>query len=245
MNGLPGSESSRGSSLAPDDSTLSRVLEPEVMDTAAEALAYDAMDHREVNRRFAAELLTALDAAGLPPDIEVLDLGTGTAQIPIELCRQSPTLRVLAIDLSAEMLRLAEQNVTRAGLTARVRLELVDAKRLPFADGQFAAVASNSIVHHIPRPLETLREAVRVLRKPGGLIFVRDLSRPLDDAHVRQLVAAYAADANDHQRQLFDDSLRAALSVADIRALVTQLGFDGNTVRATTDRHWTWSAVRH
>ena len=243
MNGLPRSDSSGGPALAPDDSTLARVLEPEVMDTAAEAAAYDAMDHGEVNRRFAADFLAALAEAGLPPDVEILDLGTGTAQIPIELCRQSPTLRVLAIDLSAEMLHLAEQNVERAGLAKRIHLELVDAKRLPFADGQFAAVASNSIVHHIPDPLETLKEAVRVLRKPNGLIFLRDLARPLDDARVRQLVAMYAADANEYQRQLFDDSLRAALAISEIRALVTQLGFDSQSVRATTDRHWTWSAV--
>jgi ubiquinone/menaquinone biosynthesis C-methylase UbiE len=238
MNGVP-----RDSSFAPDESTLPRVLEPEVMDTAAEAAAYDAMDHSEVNRRFAADFLAALNDAGLPPDVEVLDLGTGTAQIPIELCRQSSTLRVLAIDLSVEMLRLAEQNVDHAGLADRIRLQLVDAKQLPFADGQFAAVVSNSIVHHIPEPLGTLQEAVRVLRKPGGLIFIRDLARPHDDARVRELVDAYAADASDHQRQLFDDSLRAALSVAGIRALVTRLGFDGRSVQSTTDRHWTWSAM--
>jgi len=57
------------------------------------------------------------------------------------------------------------------------------------------------------------------------------------------LLCPYAADANNHQRQLFDDSLRAALSVAEIRGLVTSLGFEGNSVLATTDRHWSWSAV--
>ncbi len=229
--------------LASDHSCLTRVLESEVMDTAKEACDYDAMDHSEVNRRFAADFLAALAAAGLRSDVEVLDLGTGTAQIPIELCRQSPTLRVLAIDLSAQMLRLAAENVARAGLTDRIQLQQVDAKRLPFADGHFAAVVSNSIVHHIPEPLATLAEAVRVLRKPGGLAFFRDLSRPRDDAEVRHLVDTYAANCNAHQRKLFDDSLRAALSVSDIRALISQLGFDGQSVQPTTDRHWTWSAT--
>jgi ubiquinone/menaquinone biosynthesis C-methylase UbiE len=229
--------------LATEHSSLARVLEPEVMDTALEAADYDTMDHSQVNRVFAADFLAALAAAGLAADVEVLDLGTGTAQIPIELCRQCPTLRVLAIDLSAEMLKLAARNVAAAGLSERIRLQQVDAKRLPFADGQFAAVMSNSIVHHIPDPRGTLADAVRVLHRPRGLLFIRDLARPRDDAEVQQLVATYAADANDHQRQLFDDSLRAALSVAEIRALVQQLGFDSSTVQATTDRHWTWSAV--
>ena len=38
---------------------LKRVLEPEVMDTPEEAIAYDEMDHSEVNRRFVADLLAA------------------------------------------------------------------------------------------------------------------------------------------------------------------------------------------
>ena len=124
----------------------------------------------------------------------------------------------------------------------RIRLERVDAKRLPYADGQFAAVMSNSIVHHMPQPREVLAEAVRVVRA-GGLIFIRDLARPRDDEQVRELVRTYAGQASDHQRQLFDDSLRAALSVEEMCALVVELGYAADTVNATSDRHWTWVAT--
>lgn len=230
-------------SLTPDRSLLQRVLEAEVMDSVAEACDYDAMDHGEVNRRFAADFLAALSAAGLADDAEVLDLGTGTAQIPIELCRQNPRLRVVAVDMSRPMLELAARNVAAAGLDARIRLEQADAKRLPLADGTCAAIISNSIVHHIPKPAAVLAELVRVTRA-GGLVFVRDLSRPRDDEQVKTLVATYAGACNDHQRQLFDDSLRAALSVEEIRALVLALGFDAGSVRATSDRHWTWSSMK-
>ena len=51
------------------------------------------------------------------------------------------------------------------------------------------------------------------------MIFIRDLLRPADDATVEQLVATYAAGANEHQRQLFDQSLRAALDLDEARAL--------------------------
>ncbi|MEZ6069552.1 MAG: hypothetical protein R3C10_04605 [Pirellulales bacterium] len=69
-------------------SRLDRVLEPEVMDTAAEALAYDRMDHTAVNMAFVDDLIAA---AGEANDLtNVLDLGTGTALIPIELCRRAP-----------------------------------------------------------------------------------------------------------------------------------------------------------
>ena len=217
---------------------LSRVLEPEVMDSAEEARDYDAMDHAAVNRAFVADFLVAWD--GRSP---VLDVGTGTAQIPIELCRQHPVARVTGVDLAEHMLRVGRDNVRRAGLEGRIRLERCDAKGLPHADGSFGAVLSNSIVHHIPQPRAVLAEMVRVLA-PGGVLFVRDLLRPDDEAALGRLVDLHAAGANDHQRQMFADSLRAALSLDEVRALVAGLGYDPAGVRQTTDRHWTWVTSR-
>lgn len=215
---------------------LPRVLETEAMDTLAEAVDYDSMDHSGVNRIFVTDLL----AAG-PGEGRILDLGTGTAQIPIELCRRRPQATVLAIDAATHMLRLAQRNVERAGLADRIAVALVDAKRLPYADGEFATVASNSIVHHIPEPGEVFAEAWRVLA-PGGLIFLRDLFRPDDEATVRRLVETYAAGANAHQQQMLADSFHAALTVDEVRRIVVRFGVGPETVRATSDRHWTWSA---
>jgi ubiquinone/menaquinone biosynthesis C-methylase UbiE len=215
---------------------LPRVLEPEVMDTPEEARDYDAMDHGGVNRAFVTDFLAAWDGAN-----PILDLGTGTAQIPIELCRQSPTPTVVAIDLAEHMLRVGEENVRRAGLESRIRLQRVDAKGLPFPDATFGAVISNSIVHHIPRPPEVFAEMVRVV-SPGGLLFIRDLLRPADDATLLRLVETYAGEANPQQRGMFADSLHAALMVDEVAEMVAVLGFDPESVRQTTDRHWTWVA---
>ncbi len=217
---------------------LPRILEPEVMDSAAEACDYDAMDHAAVNRAFVTDFLGEWD--GRDP---VLDVGTGTAQIPVELCRQVRSAHVVAVDLAEHMLAVGRDNVRRAGLVDRVRLERCDAKALPFADGTFGAVVSNSIVHHIPEPEAVLAEMVRVAA-PGGRLFVRDLMRPYDGTELRRLVETYAGGANAHQRQMFADSLHAALTLAEVRDRVVALGYPRDGVRQTTDRHWTWSAVR-
>jgi ubiquinone/menaquinone biosynthesis C-methylase UbiE len=217
---------------------LDRVLETEVMDSAEEARDYDTMDHRLVNEHFVADLV-----AFWPPTGNVLDLGTGTAQIPIELCRKAGAVHVVAVDAARHMLELGRDNVRRAGLAERIRLELCDAKRLPFADGTFDAVVSNSIVHHIPEPAAVLREMVRVV-KPRGALFVRDLARPPDEATLQRLVAQYAGDANDHQRQMFADSLHAALTLEEIADRVAALGFPRSGPRLTSDRHWTWTALK-
>jgi ubiquinone/menaquinone biosynthesis C-methylase UbiE len=217
-------------------SSLQRVLEPEVMDSAEEARDYDAMDHSAVNRVFVSDFLALWDGKG-----PVLDVGTGTAQIPVELCRQHPTAEVVAIDAAEHMLAVGRENVDRAGFSDRIRLEWCDAKFLIHPDGAFGAVISNSIVHHIPEPIAVLAEMVRVLQ-PGGLLFVRDLLRPADETTLKALVELHAAGANEHQKKMFAESLHAALSVDEMRDLARRLGFDPEGVRQTTDRHWTWAA---
>jgi ubiquinone/menaquinone biosynthesis C-methylase UbiE len=217
---------------------LSRVLEPEVMDSAEEARDYDAMDHSHVNQLFVADLLQ------LRTDFPtVLDVGAGTAQIPIVLCENHPTVHVVAIDMAEHMLRVAQANVERAGLAERIRLQLCDAKRMPFADATFDGVMSNSIVHHIPEPFTVFKEMTRVV-KAGGILFVRDLLRPTDAAALQEFVQKYAGDANAHQQQMFADSLHAALTLDEVRGLVTRVGFAPATVHQTSDRHWTWAASK-
>jgi ubiquinone/menaquinone biosynthesis C-methylase UbiE len=215
---------------------LQRVLEAEVMDTREEACDYNEMDHSEVNRLFVDDLLACGEITG-----DILDVGTGTALIPIALCERVEACRVMASELSASMLDLAVYNVAVSSAEQRIQLDQADAKRLHYEDDTFDVVMSNSIIHHIPEPVAVLSEAVRVT-KPGGLLFFRDLMRPNESDDVSRLVATYAADANAHQRQMFDDSLRAALNLDEIRELVAGLGFSEQTVQATSDRHWTWIA---
>ncbi len=219
---------------------LSRILEPEVMDTPEEARDYDSMDHGHVNRVFVGDLLAAMPRLATD-SLRVLDLGAGTAQIPIELCQHAECVRLHAADAAAAMLAVAAENIAAAGLADRLRLDHVDAKELPFADGSFDAVISNSIVHHIPEPRTVVAEAVRVAAT-GGLLFFRDLLRPADLSTLNGLVDTYAADANEHQRRMFAESLHAALSLDEMQSLVAEFGFARDTAQATSDRHWTWVA---
>jgi ubiquinone/menaquinone biosynthesis C-methylase UbiE len=223
---------------------LPRILEPEVMDSLAEAVDYDSMDHAEVNRLFAEDFLkVGPDRLPGRATCRVLDVGTGTAQIPIEICQRRNDLRITAIDLAAHMLQIAQRNVIAAGMTAQIKLEQVDAKGLPYGDAEFDAVISNSIVHHIPEPSLAFREMVRVLRK-GGSLFVRDLLRPPDMQTLERLVAVYAGEANEHQRQMFHDSLHAALSLEEVRDLARDAGLAEDWARQTSDRHWTIAGRR-
>ncbi len=218
------------------------------MDTEAEVRDYDAMDHADVNRRFVDDLLHLRPAMR-----EVLDVGTGTARIPIELCTRLPGARVVGIDLADAMLAVAKENVARADLDDRIRLEKRDAKKTGWRDGGFDVVMSNTILHHIPAPQDLLREMWR-LAAPGGALFVRDLARPDDLAAVRALVERYGAPepgaperssgAHDRQRKLFEASLHAALTLDEIRAHAAKVGIPEERVQMTSDRHWTIACIK-
>jgi ubiquinone/menaquinone biosynthesis C-methylase UbiE len=211
---------------------LDRVLEPEIMDDWPEATAYDAMDFSAVNRDFA---LTAINLH--PHAVRILDIGTGTAQIPIILCQEKSGYQVLGVDMAQSMLILGRRNIEAAGLLQQIRLELADGKNLPYPNWDFDLVISNSLVHHLPDPLSFFQQVARLV-KPNGAVLIRDLIRPHSLAEIDRLVAE-AGDYGFRQNQLFRDSLAAAFTLAEIQDFVSAAGMTGYQLAQTSDRHWT------
>lgn len=220
---------------------IERILEPEVMDDPAEALSYDRMDHEAVNRAFVEDWAKAAGAVSYPSGTKILDVGTGTALIPIEMVRVVPQIHITAVDMARSMLDLAGEHLGRLGLKDKIELGLCDAKRLPFEDSSFAGVVSNSIIHHIPEPLHSFWEMARVCA-PGGMIFVRDLCRPATVEEIDRLVELHALGADATQKKLFWDSLHAALTLEEAAELAYLAGLDPQSVTMTSDRHWTLAA---
>ena len=211
---------------------MKRILEPEVMDTREEAEAYDTMDHSTVNTAFVERVVELGAREG-----HFLDIGTGTAQIPIFLAQRCLKVRITGIDLSINMLTIGEQHVAEAGLVDRITLECVDAKALPYPDQSFDGVISNSIIHHLPDPMAAFREISRVIR-PDGLIFIRDLMRPDTPEAAQALVNRYAADDTSYQKKLFYDSFLAALTIPEIEAMLAETSLTDAIVVQSSDRHW-------
>jgi ubiquinone/menaquinone biosynthesis C-methylase UbiE len=212
---------------------MDRILEPEVMDTWLEATAYDAMDFTAVNMAFATDAI-ALD----PHAVKVLDIGTGTARIPILMCQQRPQYLITAIDLAQSMLIIGQRNLEEAQLIQRIKLERVDSKRIPYPDLEFDMVVSNSLVHHLAEPLVLFKEISRLV-KPDGAILIRDLIRPESEEGVNELVAKFGGDYDRQQQQLFGDSLKAALTTAEVKDLIDRAGLTGAKLSQTSELHWT------
>jgi len=212
---------------------LPRVLEPEVMSGAGEAVEYDEMDFSATDQLFAqraAELATPAAVTW------IADLGSGNAKIPLMMYPLLPiTTRVCAVEMSTEMLAVAARNRARHGVD--LHLLAADAKRIPFADHSVGMITSNSLIHHIPDPRAVFQEIARIAR-PRAPILIRDLIRPENQPALDKLVEAHAAPWSPLQRTLFADSLHAALTLAEVREMLDQCGLADAKVTQITDRHW-------
>lgn len=205
------------------------------METREDAIAYDAMDHSQPNTAFVARL-AELNAQG-----HMLDIGTGPGHIPLMVAEKLPYHSITAIDLSDEMLKLANHKLSASNHT-NISFQIANASQLPFKDHQFDTVFSNTILHHIHQPLPFLTEAWRVL-KPGGTLLIRDLFRPPNLTTLEQIVAQHAADCDPHQRKLFSDSLHAAFTKEELETLATQAGMQNVHVVIDTDRHLSLQSI--
>jgi ubiquinone/menaquinone biosynthesis C-methylase UbiE len=201
---------------------MGRVLEPEVMETAEEATAYN-----ELERLFGEILFQGFAESAVRMGVttgRVLDVGTGPGRIAIRIAKLNPVLSIDAIDLSKSMLSLAEQNAREQGIGDRIRFSLGDAKQIPFADHIFDLVVCHNMLHQLPDPLVTVREIDRVT-KPDGAILIRDVRR-LPAAFMTMLLPLYCLRYGRMLRSLTYASYRAGLTIREFAEMAREVGIE-------------------
>ena len=121
----------------------------------------------EIDRRFVPVVEATISSAGLTAGDNVLDLGTGTGAVAQRAALTvGPSCRVVGIDISPDMLALAQQRVTALGLD-NLTLRDGSAESIPVDDATFDVVlACLSMMYVIDRE-SAAREIARALR-PGG-----------------------------------------------------------------------------
>ncbi|EJW13186.1 Phosphatidylethanolamine N-methyltransferase [Rhodovulum sp. PH10] len=98
----------------------------------------------------------------------VLEVGVGTG---ISLPDYRRTNRIVGIDISAPMLRKAQERVATHGLDNVEVLSVMDAAKLALPDASFDVVVAQYVITAVPDPEGTLDEFARVV-KPGGEIIL-------------------------------------------------------------------------
>ncbi len=212
---------------------MDRIVEPELMDDVAQAVAYADADFDEPNTAFV-QLFT--DAF---PDFSgtMLDLGCGPGDIALRFARLWPGCRVHAVDGSKAMLDCGRERLAAAGEPGS-RVTLIEAvlpdAKLP--QSQYDAVISNSLLHHLHDP-HVLWEAIQWRAAPGAPVVVMDLRRPESEAAARDIVETYAAEEPPVLKQDFFNSLLAAFEPGEVCNQLQAAGLRDLDVRIVSDRH--------
>src|SRR5687768_3673563 len=143
----------------------------------------------------------------------VLDLGSGGGiDVLLSAKRVGPTGKVYGLDMTDEMLALANENKRRAG-AENVEFLKGEIESIPLPDASVDVIISNCVINLSADKGRVLREAFRVL-KPGGRFAVSDVVvRGEVPADVRRSV------------ELWVGCVAGALSEADYRRLLTDAGF--------------------
>ncbi|MFN2383686.1 MAG: class I SAM-dependent methyltransferase [Gemmatimonadota bacterium] len=214
-----------------------RVLEPEVMDEADEAVAYMDAGAQAHLARLDAEWLALVLTAGPRGAARVVDVGTGGGQIPLALARRRPAWRIWAVDRALAM--LAAGNADAAAAVSLARREArphrvgrlqADGRALPFPDGSVDLVVSNSLLHHLADPSPVLDELARITA-PGGRVLLRDLRRP-PRWRFRAHVGWHGRSYRGTMRALYERSVAAAFTPDELTLILRHTALAGAAVRA-------------
>ena len=123
-------------------------------------------------RRFAARYL-ALSTGELG-----LDLGAGTADLSIEVIRNSGSgTHMIGMDITPEMLEVGRRKIARLGLEDRIELRTGNAEHIDLPDNSADGCCSAFTVRNLTDIRQGFREMLRVVR-PGGRVVCLEISHP-------------------------------------------------------------------
>jgi arsenite methyltransferase len=157
--------------------------------------------------------------ASLKPGEVVLDLGSGGGlDVLLAAQRVGPEGYVYGLDMTDEMLAVAQRNSEKAG-TTNVEFIKGEIERIPLPDASIDTIISNCVINLSPEKGQVLHEAFRVLR-PGGRLAVSDIvvdgdlsGLSISEVHIRAALS-------------WAGCIAGALTMEQYRQLLAQAGFE-------------------
>lgn len=195
--------------------------------------------------------------AELKPGETVLDLGSGGGiDVLLSARRVGPTGKAYGLDMTDEMLALAEENKAKSGLT-NVEFLRGEIESIPLPDNSVDVIISNCVVNLSGDKDRVLAEAFRVL-KPGGRLAISDIAtRGEIPAEIRKNIELWvgciagALSETEYSDKLakagftsVDLEVTRVYRVEDAREFLTGQGFDVDAMAPQVDGKFISAFIR-
>jgi len=195
--------------------------------------------------------------AQLNPGETVLDLGSGGGvDVLLSAKRVGPTGKAYGLDMTDEMLALANENKRKAG-AENVEFLKGEIENIPLPDNSVDVIISNCVINLSADKDRVLREAFRVL-KPGGRVAVSDVvTRGAIPDEIRKQVLLWvgciagALDESDYRSKLNASGFEQiemeptrVYRVADAREFLASAGVDVDTIAPLVDEKFMSAFIR-
>jgi len=213
---------------------MKRIIEPELMSDKEQAAAYANANFEEPHNHFV-ELLSLSMGENFPEFGNVIDLGTGAADIAIRFASNYPCFEVDAIDGSCAMIAEGKKAIDKVRLNDRINLIHSSIQDITLAEKEYAIVFSNSLLHHLHDPMVLWKLIKNAKGNP--LVFIMDLMRPKNIQKIDELVHEYAGNEPEILQKDFKNSLKAAFTPEEVVLQLQDIGLDRLKVTVVSDRH--------
>jgi len=189
---------------------------PETEEGIQDEYTVEIYDEMQRNMRDAGHLPAGEYVKGGVDSGEVLEIGPGPGYTGLEWLKATENTKLTCVEISPEMISVAEKNAADYGLSERVKYVEGNAMSIPLGDNLFDAVFSNGSMHEWEDPVAVFDEIARVL-KPGGLYCITDLRRDLSEEVYGYM---YNACSPEEIRPGFKSSVMAAYTPGELETLL-------------------------
>ena len=190
-----------------------------------ETAAYDQMMRRLRDKGWmeTKAIIKSGIAAGM-----ALEVGPGPGYLGLEWLKGTEGTRLKGLDISDDMVAIAERNAEEYGFKDRVEYVIADARKMPFDDNYFDCIFTNGSLHEWSHPKEIIDEIYRVL-KSGGLYFLSDLKRNMNP--LMKWFMWFVTKPKEIRPGLLT-SIAAAYTVDEMKLMLLETKLQGWTVKS-------------
>ncbi len=200
---------------------MERILEKEIMNNKAHIFAYASF----IKDSPLSQYITNYIVNKYPlENARIIDLGSGTADIPINLIQKRPQIKeIIGIDASQEMIAFSGKKIQALGLSKKIKL--INAK-IPDTEEKipkrnFDIIFSKHLLHHLPDPCLFWEEIKKLTRK-NSKILITDFIRPSNEQEIENIVTTSrvteaSTSLEKFAEKEFYNSLRASFTLEEIR----------------------------